>query len=48
MKNHIKVTTAFDDSVIYLSGSHQEVKNEIRSIARKAERNTDEYIIWRK
>lgn len=47
MKNHTKVTTSFDDSVIYISGNHQEVKNEVRSIARKEERGTDEYIIWR-
>lgn len=47
MKNHTKVTTSFDDSVMYLSGSHQEVKNELRTIAKEANRNTDEYIIWR-
>lgn len=48
MKDHTKITTSFDDSVMYLSGTHQEVKAELRTIAKKENRSTDEYIIWRK
>lgn len=45
--NTTRVTTSFDDSVMYISGTHQEVKNEVKSIARQNNRTTDEYIIWR-